>query len=67
LVNQYLEKYVKKLVGRNDIEVALKRLDKEEARMAAVQILNFTHIVINDGKETKAADQQLASSIDDVK
>ena len=45
-----LEKYVKKLVGRNDIEDALKRLDKltqEEARMAVAQILMLAHIVDN--------------------
>ena len=49
-VNPFSEKYVKKLVGRNDIEDALKRLDRltqEEARMAAVQILKLTHIVIS--------------------
>ncbi|KAH9028671.1 hypothetical protein EDB85DRAFT_1867732, partial [Lactarius pseudohatsudake] len=40
--------FIKKLVGRKDIEDALKRLDKltqEEARMAAAQILRFTHSV----------------------
>ena len=38
----YLEKYAKKLVGRNDIEDALKRLDKltqEEARIAIAENL----------------------------
>ncbi|KAH9060125.1 hypothetical protein EDB87DRAFT_631475 [Lactarius vividus] len=42
------KKFIKKLVGRKDIEDALKRLDKltqEEARMAAAQILKFTHNV----------------------
>ena len=42
------EKFVKKLVGRKDIEDALKRLDRlmqEEALMAAAQILKLTHIV----------------------
>ncbi|KAI9453270.1 hypothetical protein BJY52DRAFT_1083587, partial [Lactarius psammicola] len=41
-------RYFKKLVGRKDIEDALKRLDKltqEEARMAAAQILRLTHSV----------------------
>ncbi|KAH9046715.1 hypothetical protein EDB84DRAFT_1435360 [Lactarius hengduanensis] len=44
------KKYVKKLVGRNDIEGALKRLDKltqEEARMAQAEILRLTHIITN--------------------
>jgi hypothetical protein len=43
-----LEKFLKKLVGRKDIEDALSRLDKltqEEARMAAAQILRLTHSV----------------------
>ena len=46
-----LEKYVKRLLGKTDIEDALKRLDKltqEEARMATAQLLTLTHGV--DGK-----------------
>ena len=48
--NLYLEKFLKKLVGRKDIEDALKRLDRltqEEALMAAAQILSLTHTVDN--------------------
>ncbi|KAH8986063.1 hypothetical protein EDB86DRAFT_3246192 [Lactarius hatsudake] len=44
------KKFLMKLVGRKDMEDALKRLDKltqEEARMAAAQILNLTHAVDN--------------------
>ena len=43
-----LRKYLKKLVGRTDMEDALQRLDKlthEEARMATAQVLKVTHIV----------------------
>jgi hypothetical protein len=43
-----LEKIVRKLLGRNDIEDALKRLDTltmEEARMAITETLNATHSV----------------------
>jgi hypothetical protein len=39
---------VKKLVGRRDLEDALKRLDKlthEEARMATAQVLKATHTI----------------------
>jgi methyl-accepting chemotaxis protein len=39
---------VKRLIGRSDMEDALKRLDKltqEEARMAVAQILKVTHTV----------------------
>ena len=42
------EKYLKKLIGRTEIEDALKRLDKltqEEARMAAAQNLKVAHTV----------------------
>ena len=42
------ERYVKKLIGRTEMEDALKRLDKltqEEARMAAAQNLKATHTV----------------------
>ena len=43
-----LEKYVKKLFGKTEIEDALKRLDRltqEEARMAAAENLRLTHAV----------------------
>ena len=42
------EKYLKKLIGRTDIEDGLKRLDKltqEESRMAAAEKLKVTHTV----------------------
>ena len=42
------EKYLRKLIGRADIEDALRRLDQltqEEARMATMQVLKATRIV----------------------
>jgi len=42
------EKYLKKLLGKSDIEDALKRLDtltQEEARMAISEVLKVTHIM----------------------
>ena len=48
------EKYLKKLIGRKDIEDALIRLDRltqEEARMATVQVLKLAHC-IRGGVET---------------
>jgi hypothetical protein len=42
------EKYAKNLIGRTEMEDALKKLDKltqEEARMAATQNLKVTHNV----------------------
>jgi len=47
-IEQYLEKYMKKLLGTTDLEDALKRLDKlthEEAQMATAQVLKVTHTV----------------------
>ena len=41
----FLENYLKKLLGKTDIEDALKRLDKltqEEVRMATAQILKIS-------------------------
>ena len=46
----YLGKYMKKLVGRTDIEDALGRLDRlteDEVRMAAAEGLKATHEVNN--------------------
>jgi hypothetical protein len=43
-------KFLKKLIGKKEMEDALKRLDKltqDEARMAAAEILKLTHIVMN--------------------
>ena len=44
------EKFMKKLLGKNEIEDALKRLDtltQEEARMATAEVLKVTHKVDN--------------------
>ena len=48
LAERCSEKFGKKLVGRTDMEDALKRLDKltqEEAQMSAAQNLKATHTV----------------------
>jgi hypothetical protein len=50
LTKPFSEKYLKKLMGKNDIEDALKRLDRltqEEARMAAAQLLKVTNTIDN--------------------
>jgi hypothetical protein len=52
-----LEKFMKKLLGRNDIEDALKRLDTltmEEGRMAIAETLKVTNRV--DDKVTALID-----------
>ena len=48
MAERCLEKYAKRLIGRTDIEDALKRLDKltqEEAWMGIAQNLKATHTV----------------------
>ena len=48
LTEECSEKFLKKLIGRTDIEDGLKRLDKltqEESRMAAAENLKATHAV----------------------
>ena len=48
LIERCIEKYARKLIGRTDIEDALKRLDKlthEEARMATAENLKATRAV----------------------
>jgi len=48
-----LEKFLKKLLGRNDVEDALKRLDKltlEEAKMATAEVLKSTRNVDDNMK-----------------
>ena len=48
LTQPFSEKYLKKLLGRTDIEDALKRLDRltqEESQMAAAQVLKVANIV----------------------
>jgi hypothetical protein len=50
LTKPFSEKYLKKLMGKNDIDDALKRLDRltqEEARMAAAQLLKVTNTMDN--------------------
>ena len=57
LTERCSETFMKGLIGRTEIEDALKRLDKltqEEARMAAAQNLKVTHIV--DGRVRGVAD-----------
>jgi hypothetical protein len=61
LTEPFSEKYLKKLIGRTDIEDALKRLDRltqEEARMAAAQVLKVANTV--DDKVQGIADNMVS-------
>ena len=66
-----LEKYVKTLIGKTEMEDALRRLDKltqEEARMAAAQNLKAMHIVderVKGVADTVVAIDNRVASVDD--
>ena len=67
LIERCLEKYVKKLIGRTDMEDALKRLDKlthEEAWMGIAQNLKATHTV---GESVRGVVDKVASVDDRVR
>ena len=52
------ERYLTRLIGRTDIDDALKRLDKltnEEARMATAQILKATRNIDNNVDQVKCS------------
>jgi hypothetical protein len=60
LTELFSEKYLKKLIGRTDVEDALKRLDRltqEEALMAAAQVLKVANTV--DDRVQGIADNML--------
>ena len=59
-----IEKYLKRLVGRTEVEDALSQLDtltKEESLMTVARTLEVTHVVDGNVKATKA----LIEDIDD--
>ena len=67
LIERCLEKYARKLIGRTDIEDALKRLDKlthEEAWMGIAQNLRATHTV---GESVRGVVVRVASVEDRVR
>ena len=64
------EKYGRKLIGKTDMEDALKRLDKltqEEARMATAEVLKITHTIDDGVKDVReqvlAVDNKVAEVI----
>jgi hypothetical protein len=61
LTKCHLEKFGKKLIGKTDLEDALKRLDKltqDEARMATAEVLRATHAI---NERVLAVDDRVAS------
>ena len=54
MINRIAETFAKKLLGDNDIEATLQRLDRltqEEARMTATNTLEVVHELFNNLKE----------------
>jgi prophage DNA circulation protein len=73
LTEQCSEKYGKRLIGRTDLEDALKRLDKltqEEARMATAEVLRTTRAieegVTGVGEQVLVVDDRVAGVDDRV-
>ena len=71
MIERCVEKYVKKLIGRTDIEDALKRLDKlthEEAWMATAENMKATHAVgegVREVNDKVAAIDNRVAGVDD--
>ena len=63
---RYLEKFGKRLIGRNDLEDALKKLDKltqEEVRMAIAELRRTTYAI---GKDVRKVRGQMTAVGDEV-
>ncbi|KAH9177270.1 hypothetical protein EDB89DRAFT_1528228 [Lactarius sanguifluus] len=61
--------YLRKLLGRTDIEDALKRLDsltQEEVRMAIAQVLRGVNELTDDAKKANKVMQQIAEKVDKI-
>jgi hypothetical protein len=66
LTERCSEKFGKRLIGKTDMEDALKRLDKltqEEARMATAEVLRATHVI---DERVLAVDDRVAGVDDRV-
>jgi hypothetical protein len=74
LTERCLEKYAKKLIGRTDLEDALKRLDKltnEQARMASAEVQKTTCTIDDEtvgevGEQVPAVEDRVAGVDDKV-
>ncbi len=67
IIDRHAEKYLKKLVGRKDIEEALQKLDnltQEEARMAAAEGLKITRSI---GDKVQGVDNKVRGVDERVK
>ena len=68
-IDLHTEKYLKKLIGRKDVEDALQRLDQltqEEARMAAVEALTIARGIDDKVKDVDGRVKDVDKKVDDV-
>ena len=64
-----VEKFLRKLAGRTDLEDALKKLDRltqEEARMAIAENLRITHSVRDEVKVVDSKVERVEDKVEDV-
>ncbi|KAH9060282.1 hypothetical protein EDB87DRAFT_1822166 [Lactarius vividus] len=64
-----VEKFLKKLAGRTDLEDAVKKLDRltqEEARMALAEVLKITHIFREDVKVVDGKVESTDNKVEDM-
>ena len=67
--NLRVDKFLKKLAGRTDLEDALKKLDRltqEEARMALAELLRVTHNVHGDVKIIDGKVESVQDKVEDI-
>ena len=60
------EKFLKRVIGRTDLEVGMKKLDKltnEEVAMASAQLLNVTHNIDNNVKEVNESVRRVDENV----
>ncbi|KAH9046635.1 hypothetical protein EDB84DRAFT_1674021 [Lactarius hengduanensis] len=69
LIEARVEKFLKKLAGRADLEDAIKKLDRltqEEARMALAEVLKITHIVRDDVRVVDGKMEGIDGKVKDI-
>jgi hypothetical protein len=70
LIKPFSGNYLKRLIGNNDIEGALKRLDRltqEAARMASAQLLKITKAIVGVDERVAGVDSKVTAIVYPVK
>jgi hypothetical protein len=64
-----VEKFLKRLAGRTDLEDSLKKLDRltqEEARMAIAEVLRVTHSVLDEVKTVDGKVESVEDKVEEI-